>query len=926
MDGQDFLNGDGDNEGNLNGSGPNDGGPNNDGHSVDASASAPLNGAAPSDELVTNVALDADGNGYINGVLVGNVRGISISDEMRTSFLDYAVSVIVARALPDARDGLKPVHRRILYAMHDMGLQPNSSYKKSARIVGEVLGKYHPHGDGAVYDAMARMAQDFSLRYPLVDGQGNFGSVDGDSPAAMRYTEARLSRLATAMLQDIDQDTVDWGTNFDDSLEEPLVLPGMLPNLLLNGTSGIAVGMATNIPPHNLREIADAIVYIVDNWARRDDIALDELMHFVKGPDFPTGGIILGNEGVRQALATGRGRVITRARTEIEEMDNGRFRILVTEIPYQVNKSSLIEKIAELVRAGRLEHISDLRDESDRTGMRIVIELKRGAAPKKVRNQLFKQTQLQTSFGVNTLALVDGQPVTLGLRRALLVYIDHRVEVLTRRTEYQLGKARERAHILEGLRIALEFLDEVIQTIRESESAEAARTALMERFGLSQVQAQAILDMQLRRLAALERQRIEDEYQEIMARIDYLEGLLADPTKILALIREDILDLREKYGDERRTQILAGASGDFNEEDFITQDNVLISYSAGAYIKRVSASEFRAQNRGGRGVKGMSTRQEDEVIDLFFARTLDNILFFTDKGRVYSSRVYELPEGSRTSRGAHVANILAMMPGENVATMLVIPDFDDAEYVTLLTRKGRIKRMALNAFRNVRTNGVIAMNLDDDDALNWARLTDGDEDFIVVTRGGKALRFEESQARAMGRTAAGVMAIRLLGKDEVISFDVVKPESDLLVLHERGWGKRVPLDEYSAKGRYTQGNWTTDHRRLDEIGQIVAARVVHASDQITVITTNGIVMRTPVEGISQYGRATRGVRIVNLGEGDSVAALAVLNQSDLERQIDAEEEGESPVPDGEAVLEVALSPAVEVEDVMVAGVEGVADE
>ncbi len=503
MDGQDFLNGDGsenDSDGGTNGDGLNhDGlnsdGYNDDGHDIVESHSAPLNGATPSDELVTNVEISADGNGYINGVLVGNVRGISISDEMRTSFLDYAVSVIVARALPDARDGLKPVHRRILYAMHDMGLQPNSSYKKSARIVGEVLGKYHPHGDGAVYDAMARMAQDFSLRYPLVDGQGNFGSVDGDSPAAMRYTEARLSRLATAMLQDIDQDTVDWGTNFDDSLEEPLVLPGMLPNLLLNGTSGIAVGMATNIPPHNLREIADAIVYIVDNWERRDDIALDELMHFVKGPDFPTGGIILGTEGVRQALATGRGRVITRARTEIDEMSNGRFRILVTEIPYQVNKSTLIEKIAELVRAGRLDQISDLRDESDRTGMRVVIELKRGAAPKKVRNQIFKQTQLQTSFGVNTLALVDGQPVTLGLRRALLVYIDHRIEVLTRRTEYQLGKARERAHILEGLRIALEFLDEVIRTIRESESAEAARTALMERFGLSQVQAQAILDM-----------------------------------------------------------------------------------------------------------------------------------------------------------------------------------------------------------------------------------------------------------------------------------------------------------------------------------------------------------------------------------------------------------------------------------------------
>jgi len=770
------------------------------------------NGAGPPDGLPED------------GIYAGEVRYISIEDEMRASYLDYAMSVIVARALPDARDGLKPVHRRILYAMHDMGIHPTSSHKKSARIVGEVLGKYHPHGDTAVYDAMARMAQDFSLRYPLVDGQGNFGSIDGDSPAAMRYTEARLARIAGTILQDIDMETVDWGTNFDDSLQEPLVLPAMLPNLLINGTSGIAVGMATNIPPHNLTEICNATVFVIDNWDRRQSIGLEELMQFVKGPDFPTGGIILGTDGIKQAFATGRGRVLIRSKTEFEEMSNNRFRIVVTEIPYQVNKSLLIERMAELVRLGKLDQISDIRDESGRQGMRLVIELKRGIAPKKAANSIFKHTALQTSFGVNALALDKGQPITLSLRRALIIHIEHRFEVLTRRTEYQLRKAQERAHILEGLRIALQFLDEVIQTIRSSESADAAR----------------ILDMQLRRLAALERQKVEDEYTEIMAQIAHFEDLLAHPAKIRALIREDILDLREKFGDERRSQILAGASGSFNEEDLITQENVLISYSANAYIKFLPASTFREQNRGGKGVKGMKTRAEDEVVDLLFARTLDYILFFTDKGRAYSSRVYELPEGSRISSGAHIANVLSLQPNENVTTMLVIPNFDDADYVTLITRKGRIKRMELSAFSNIRTSGITAMNLGDDDSLDWARLTNGDQDFMIVTRGGKALRIHESTVRSMGRAAAGVMAIRLLGDDEVVSLDVVDPEGALLILHERGMGKRVALDEYTAKGRYTQGNWTTDHRRLEESGLIVSARVVHPNDQITVMTSNGI--------------------------------------------------------------------------------------
>jgi DNA gyrase subunit A len=838
-----------------------------------------------------------------------SVEEVSIEDEMRTAFLDYAVSVIVARALPDARDGLKPVHRRILYAMHDMGLRANSSYKKSARIVGEVLGKYHPHNDQAVYDALARMAQEFSLRYPLVDGQGNFGSIDGDSPAAMRYTEAKLAQLTEMLLQDIDMDTVDWGLNFDDSLEEPLVLPGKLPNMLVNGSSGIAVGMATNIPPHNLSEICDAVVHVIDNWERRERIGLDELMEMVKGPDFPTGGEILGTEGIRHAFATGRGRLLVRARTQIEETDNGRFRIIVTEIPYQINKTTLLERIAELVRSGRLDGISDLRDESDRRGMRIVIELKRGASPKKEQNRLFKFTPLQSTFSVNALSLLNGRPVTLGLRRALLIHIDHRFEVITRRTEFDLNKQRERAHILEGLRIALQFLDRVIETIRNAASAEEARTHLVEQFSLSLVQAQAILDLQLRRLAALERQRIEDEYQEVMERIAYLEDLLANPHKIRGLIRDDIVEMKEKYGDERRTGIVHHASGDFSDEDLIPQENVLISFSANAYIKRMGADTFRAQGRGGRGVKGMTTRGEDEVMDLRFARTLDHILFFTNQGRVYSSRVYELPEGGRTAKGAHIANLLTLQHNEQVTTMLTLGDFEQAAYITLLTRKARIKRVKSSAFANVRASGVIAMNLSENDSLEWAQLTKGDEEFIIVSNRGRALRMREGHVRAMGRTAAGVWAMRLQGDDLVTGFDVVRPGADLFVLHELGCGKRVRLEEYATKGRYIQGVWTTDHSRIEELGPIVAARIVDEKDQITIITGNGIMLRTPVSGISQIGRPARGVRIVNLDDGDTVAALAVLRYEDLIRKVEgADENGDQKI---EAVAGIAPLMAAE---------------
>jgi DNA gyrase subunit A len=795
---------------------------------------------------------------------------------MRGAYLDYAMSVIVARALPDVRDGLKPVQRRILYAMHDMGLRSNSPYKKSARIVGEVLGKYHPHGDSAVYDAMARMAQDFSMRYPLVDGQGNFGSIDGDTPAAMRYTEARLARIAETMLEDIEKDTVDWIDNFDGSLQEPVALPGKLPNLILNGASGIAVGMATNIPPHNLSEVADAICYLIDNWERRDEVILDELTQFIQGPDFPTGGIILGTEGIRKAYATGNGRIVVRAVTTIEELRGNRHRIVVHQIPFQLNKTTLIERIAELVRSGRLDAISDLRDESDREGMRIVIELKRGAPPRKVLNQLFKYTPLQMSFGVNMLALVNGEPRLLSLKRILQAYVEHRQDVITRRTNFELRRARDRAHILEGLRIALQSLDEVIAIIRKAESAEAARTALMDRFGLSEMQAQAILDLQLRRLAALERQKIEDEYHETMERIAYLEDLLAHPEKILALIKADLQELKEKFGDERRTTISPDAAESFSEEDLIPQEDILISITADNYVKRTPARAYRAQGRGGRGVTGMQTRGEDEVLHLFAARTLDHVLFFTNRGRVYSERAYNLPEAGRNAKGLPIVNVLNLEADERVTAAVAVPDFEQAQYITLLTQRGRIKRMKLSDFASVRPSGIIAMHLEDGDELGWARLTSGHDELIIVTAQGRALRFPEGQVRTMGRTAAGVNAIRLRDGDYVTSLDVIEPDADLLVVTASGYGKRTPLTEYPTHNRYTTGVLTTNVRRLQDGDFVVAARVVSERDEVTLMTANGIAIRLHVRSISQMGRAARGVRLVSLQDGDAVTAVARL--------------------------------------------------
>jgi len=805
---------------------------------------------------------------------IGTVRSVNIEEEMRSAYLDYAMSVIVSRALPDVRDGLKPVQRRILYAMHDMGMRPDSAYKKSARIVGEVLGKYHPHGDTAVYEAMARMAQDFSLRYPLVDGQGNFGSIDGDSPAAMRYTEARLGRIAMELLRDIEKDTVDWVDNFDGTLQEPMALPACLPNLLVNGSSGIAVGMATNIPPHNIGEICDAVGFLIDRWDGLEEVSVEDLMQFVEGPDFPTGGIIVGQEGIVQAYATGRGRLVVRAMTHIEEMAGNRYRIVVTELPYQTNKANLLERIASLVRSGRLNSISDLRDESDRRGMSIVIELKRGAQPRKTLNRLFKYTPLQATFSVQTLALVNGEPRLLSLKRALQLYLEHRQDVITRRTRYELEKARHRAHILEGLKIALDHLDAVIRTIRESPDAEAARQRLMERFKLTEIQAQAILDMQLRRLAALERQKIEDEYLELIQRIAYLEDLLASPRKILYLIKDELGELKRVYGDGRRTRIAKGQV-DFDEEDLIAEEQVLVSITQRGYIKRVPVGTYRSQARGGRGVIGMTTRDEDELLYLFSANTLDSILFFSNRGKVYQERVYQIPNADRTSKGVLLAGILQLESDERITAALAVPNSEEEGYLVMVTQRGRAKRTALREFSNVRSSGLNAIRLKAGDELGWVRMTRGGQDLVIVTAHGQALRFHEEQVRAMGRTAAGVQAIKLDGDDYVASVCVVEHDADLLVVTTKGFGKRTPFSEFSPKGRNGKGVRCIGGKR-EQTGNVAAARVVHKQDEVTFISASGMVLRTKVATISRLGRASRGSRVMQLKPEDTVMSVAVL--------------------------------------------------
>ncbi len=819
------------------------------------------------------------------------VNSVDIDHQMRLAYLDYAMSVIVSRALPDARDGLKPVHRRILYAMQDMGIRSNGPHKKSARIVGEVLGKYHPHGDSSIYDAMARMSQDFSMRYPLVDGQGNFGSIDGDSPAAMRYTEARFAALAEEMLADIDKDTVDFTDNFDGTLREPAVLPSKLPNLLLNGSSGIAVGMATNVPPHNLREVSAAISYMIENYDAIDQITVEEIMNFVKGPDFPTGGIIVGREGILQAYSTGRGRIVVRGRTHVEENRSGRYDLIITEIPYQVNKTTLIERIAELVREGKIDTISDLRDESDRTGMRIVIELKRNGQPKQVLNLLYKHTLLQSTFGVQLLALVENQPRTLSFKKALQIFIEHRLEVIQRRTQFELDKAKARAHILDGLLIALANLDEVIALIRAAKDTETARNELMERFNLSELQAQAILDLQLRRLSALERFKIEQEQQELMARIEELNALLADPKKQLAVINQETDELTKKFGDERRTTIEADAIENLSESDLVDEQSVFITLTERGYIKRVNANVYRTYNRGAIGVAGHGLKEEDALSKLVFANTLDTVLFFTNQGRVYSEKVYRIVKGGRTDKGTPVVNVINLAPEEKVTELLAISEFSPQDFLVMVTANGKIKRNALKDYANVRTNGMIAIRLDADDELKWVLQTDGRQYVIMATEKGKGLRFAETKVRSMGRTAGGVRGMRIAADDRLASVDVTSEDDFLLVVGEKGIGKRTPVKGVPPHGRATGGVMITNKNMLDVTGNVIAAKVLQENDDVTFITSSGNVIRLKGAVIPVKGRTARGVRLVRLVDDDTVAAVT---SNDADAILDGIPESELP--------------------------------
>jgi DNA gyrase subunit A len=810
---------------------------------------------------------------------IGIVRPISINDEMRTAYLDYAMSVIVSRALPDARDGLKPVHVRILYGMWDMGIRHNQSYKKSARIVGDVLGKMHPHGDVAVYDALARLAQPWNMRYPLVDGQGNFGSVDGDPPAAMRYTEARLSAISEELLFDIDKNTVDFRDNFDGSFREPTVLPARLPNLLLNGAAGIAVGMATNIPPHNLGELCDAIMLLIDN----PDATVEDLIKVLPGPDFPTAGLILGAEGIMNAYSTGKGHITLRAKAHIEEAARGAYNIIVTELPYQVNKARLQERMAELAKERKIEGIRDVRDESDRSGMRLVVILKQDAQPKKVLNALYKHTQMQTTFGINLLALVENgiQPRTLTLKRALQEYIEHRREVIRRRTEFDLEKARARAHILEGLKIALDNLDEVIRTIRESRNAESARNNLMRNFKLTEIQAQAILDMQLRRLAALERKKIEDEYKEVIKLIAELEDILANPRKVLHLIKEDLKYLKDKYGDPRRTRIIPDADGEVSDEDLIPDVKVLVTLTERGYIKRLQADTYRTQRRGGRGIKGMVTREQDVVRHILTCMTMDDLLFFTDRGKVYQLKAHEVPDAGRTAKGLPLVNLISLEPGEQVTSILAVPDFDEAEYLIMATVRGKIKRTVLKEYSQVRSNGLIAIGLEDGDLLGWVAMTHGHEDVLMTTARGQTIRFRQDQVRPMGRPASGVIGIDVDAKDRVVGMDLVQEGAALLVVTANGVGKRTRVDEYPTKGRATGGVITIKLRPRDEVA---VARVVNDRSLLTLISESGTVMRTRADEISLLGRSTQGVNVVSFGPGTRLAALSCEELEDEEER------------------------------------------
>lgn len=810
------------------------------------------------------------------GEMDGNIIHRDIEKEMKNSYIDYAMSVIVARALPDARDGLKPVHRRILYTMHEDGFTPDKPYRKCATTVGDVLGRYHPHGDSSVYDALVRMAQDFSLRYMLIDGHGNFGSVDGDPPAAYRYTEARMSKLAIPMLEDIEKNTVDFMPNFDDRLQEPTVLPAKLPALLLNGSSGIAVGMATNIPPHNLTELINGIVKIIDE----DNVTDEELMAIIKGPDFPTAGIIVGREGIKQAYTTGKGKITVRARAEIEEMSANKQRIVVTELPYQVNKAKLIENIASLVRDKRLEGISDLRDESDRDGMRMVIELKRDANANVVLNQLYKNTQMQDTFGIIMLALVDGQPKILTLRECLDCYIDHRKSVVLRRTKFDLDKAEARAHILEGLKIALDNIDEVIAIIRSSYDDPKER--LMERFGLSDIQAQAILDMRLKTLSGLQREKIEEEYKQLMELIAYLKEVLSSEKLVFDIIKKELLEMKDKFGDERRTKIIA-AEGELADEDFIQEENSVIALTHFGYIKRMPVDTYKSQRRGGKGITGIATREDDFVEQLFISSTHDTILFFTDKGKAYRLKGYEVPEAGRTAKGTAIVNLLQLDAGEKVKAVIPISVFAEGEYLLMATKDGLIKKTNLMEYSNVRKSGLNAISLKEDDELIDVRLTDGQNNIVMVTKKGMSITFDEKDVRAVGRVSQGVIGIKLDDDDCVIGMEPIVQSSKgcLLAITENGFGKRTELDEYRVQARAGKGVIT--YKITPKTGNIVGIKIVEEIDDVMLITDQGVIIRIEVSGISILGRSTQGVTLMRTSDGGKVVSVTkVLKENDEE--------------------------------------------
>lgn len=810
------------------------------------------------------------------------VKEIDIGSEMRTSFMDYAMSIIVSRALPDVRDGLKPVHRRILYAMNDLGMTPDKPFKKSARIVGEVIGKYHPHGDAAVYETMVRMAQDFSLRYMLVEGHGNFGSIDGDSAAAMRYTEARLSKIAMELLRELNKETVDFVPNYDGEEKEPAVLPARYPNLLVNGVSGIAVGMATNIPPHNLREVIDGIQLLI----RNPDIQPLELMSAIKGPDFPTGGFILGREGIKQAYSTGRGTVTMRARAEIEDM-GGKARIIVNELPYQVIKARLIEKIAELVRDKKIDGITDLRDESDRNGMRIVIELRRDVNPNVVLNNLYKQTAMQSNFGIIMLALVNGEPKVLNLKDMLHHYLVHQQEVIRRRTEFDLRKAEARAHILEGLRIALDHIDEVIALIRSSRTTEEARQGLMDRFSLSYEQAHAIVEMRLRQLTGLEREKIDEEYAELMKLIGELRAILADENKILAIIGEELEEIKEKFGDDRRSEITIGHEA-IEDEDLIPREDVVITISHTGYIKRLPVSTYRAQKRGGRGVVGMETKLDDFVEHLFVTNSHHHLLFFTDKGKVYKLKAYEIPELGRTARGTPIINLIQIEQGEKISAVIPVESFESEQYLFFGTRQGVVKKTPLIDFINIRKVGLIALGLREEDELIGVKLTDGNQQLIMATKQGLSIRFPESDVRSMGRTATGVKGIHLGEDDVVIGMDVVSEEDTVLIVTSKGFGKRTPAQDYRIQTRGGKGIKTLNVTAKN--GFVVGLNVVREDEDLMIITTSGTLIRMSMAGISVMGRNTQGVKLINIREDDEVSTVARVNKSEETDEEEATDE------------------------------------